>query len=173
MGSLVLLRHAKSSWEEDLADLDRPLAPRGIRDAAAAGDALRARRIAPDLVLCSTARRTRLTWTGLRLTTLSLHFDGRIYGAAGGHLLRLIRQVPDQVNTLLLIGHAPGVPDLADALASSDSEASAAWRLRRKYPTAGLAIFETARSWASLTEARLLECLTPREHYGLHQPMPR
>jgi phosphohistidine phosphatase len=172
MGSLVLLRHAKSSWEGDLDDHDRPLAARGQRDAPVAGDALRARGVRPDLVICSTAQRTRQTWAGLRLTTEALRYDRRLYAARSGELLRLVHEVPSEIGTLMLIGHAPGVVDLADQLAAPDSEASAVTRLRQKYPTAGLAIFETAQPWPSLTQARLMHFLTPRENYRTHPSAP-
>jgi phosphohistidine phosphatase len=169
MGSLLLLRHAKSSWDEDVDDHDRPLAARGRRDAVAAGDALRRRDVRLDLVLCSTAQRTRQTWTGLGVPTPALRFDQQIYAAPHGQLLRLIRELPDEVSTVMLIGHAPGLPDLAEDLAAPDSERSAVLAMREKFPTAGLAIFETSQPWSSLGQARLLDFLIPRENYQSHR----
>ena len=90
--TLVLLRHAKSAWP-DVPDHERPLAPRGLRDAPAAGRWLRDAAYVPDQVLCSTARRARQTW---ELAELALRdsppavFEHRIYGASAAELLDLI-----------------------------------------------------------------------------------
>src|SRR5580698_5846089 len=91
---LILLRHAKSAWPEDIPDHERPLAPRGRRDAPAAGGWLRKSDHVPDRVLCSTARRARETWQ-LAEEKLSAHpatvFEERVYGASGAELLDLAR----------------------------------------------------------------------------------
>jgi phosphohistidine phosphatase len=162
---LVLLRHAKSSWEDpDLDDHDRPLAERGRRDAAAAGKVLAERRIRPDLVLCSTSERTRQTWrraerAGARAG--EVRFEDQVYEASSVELLRLVRSVPDEVRTLMLVGHAPGLPDLAERL-SVDSTSEAARRMRLKYPTSGLAVFAVTTPWSQLREAGLLDFVVPR-----------
>jgi phosphohistidine phosphatase len=162
---LVLLRHAKSSWDDpDLDDHDRPLAERGRRDATAAGKLLADRRIRPDLVLCSTSERTRQTWrraerAGARAG--EVRFEDRIYGASSIDLLRLVQTVSDEVRTLLLVGHAPGLPDLAERL-SVDSTSDAARRMRLKYPTSGLAVLAVTTAWGQLHEASLLDFVVPR-----------
>src|ERR1700728_5290448 len=107
---LILLRHAKSAWPEDVPDHDRPLAPRGRRDAPAAGGWLRAAGYVPDRVLCSTARRARETWE-LAEEGLGAHppvtFEDRVYGASAEDLLDLARQTPAGVATLMIVGHEP------------------------------------------------------------------
>lgn len=112
---LVLLRHAKSAWP-DVADHERPLGPRGLRDAPAAGRWLRDAGCLPALVICSTALRARETWTlaagqlGIEVPVL---FDERVYAAEPEDLLEVMSEVPEEVRTLLLVSHNPGLADLA------------------------------------------------------------
>jgi phosphohistidine phosphatase len=163
--TLMLLRHAKSSWDDpDLDDHARPLAERGRRDATAVGRTLAQRNIRPELVLCSSAERTRQTWkraerAGARAG--EVRFEDRVYEASSYDLLRLIRSTPEQVRSLMLIGHAPGLPDLADRL-SLDSTAEPVRRMRLKFPTSGLAVFALTVPWADLQEASLLDFVVPR-----------
>ncbi|GAA3607558.1 SixA phosphatase family protein [Microlunatus ginsengisoli] len=163
--TLVLLRHAKSSWDDpDLDDHERPLAERGRRDATQVGTLMAERRIRPDLVLCSTAERTRQTWkraerAGAR--AVEVRFDDRVYEASSYGLLRLVQSVPDEVRSLLVLGHGPGLPDLADRL-SIESTSEAARRMRMKFPTSGLALFAVTVPWAQLREASLLDFVVPR-----------
>ena len=163
--TLVLLRHAKSAWDDpDLDDHARPLAERGRRDATEAGRLMAERRIRPDLVLCSTSERTRQTWkraqrAGVRAG--EVRFSDQVYEASSYDLLRLVHSVPDEVRTLLVIGHGPGLPDLAERLAV-DSTAAPARRMRLKFPTSGLAVFAVTVPWAELREASLLDFVVPR-----------
>ncbi len=171
--TLVLLRHAKSAWP-DMADHDRPLAPRGIQAAPEMGRWLRHAGLVPDQVLCSTARRARDTWqfvqAGLAATP-PVSFDGRIYEAAAMGLLDLIREAPPAAGTLLLIGHNPGVGDLAVLLAApSRGEPGTAGpgdleRMRAKFPTAAVAVLRPAGTWHELApgRARLTAFVTPRD----------
>ncbi|MFD9541912.1 SixA phosphatase family protein [Streptomyces sp. NPDC060022] len=112
---LVVLRHAKSAWPDDVGDHKRPLAPRGRRDAPAAGCWLREAGCVPNLVVCSTTRRTRQTWAlvsdELEAGTPVTH-DARLYQASAWELLGVVRDIPAQVRTLILVGHNPGVQDL-------------------------------------------------------------
>ena len=122
------------------------------------------RRIRPDLVLCSTAERTRQTWqraqrAGVRAR--DVRFSDQVYEASSYELLRLVHSVPDEVRTLLVIGHGPGLPDLAERLAV-DSTAEPARRMRLKFPTSGLAVFAVTAPWAELHEASLLDFVVPR-----------
>ncbi|MEV4940541.1 SixA phosphatase family protein [Streptomyces zaomyceticus] len=117
------MRHAKSAWPEGVADHDRPLGPRGLRDAPAAGRFLAEHGGPPDLVLCSPARRARRTWE-LAAAELdspvpapTVH-DPRLYGAGDAELLDVLHGVPDEVATLLLVGHNPGLEDLVLLLAA-------------------------------------------------------
>jgi len=170
---LILLRHAKSAWPEDVPDHERPLAPRGRRDAPAAGGWLRKAGYVPDRVLCSTARRARETWQ-LAEETLGAHpeaaFEDRVYGASVAELLDLARQAPAEVRTLLIVGHDPAMRGLTLELASeqpADGEAEALGRVRAKYPTAGIAVLSFSGDWAELSpgQARLAEFVVPADFH--------
>lgn len=163
---LVVLRHAKSAWPPDVADSERPLAPRGRRDAPAAGRWLREADCVPELVVCSPARRTRQTWdlvaAQLGVTTPVTH-DARIYAASAGELLGVVREVPAQVRTLLLIGHNPGVQELVLMLAG-EADGYALEQTRTKFPTSAIAVLYVPGVWSSLEPgaARLAEMVVPR-----------
>jgi phosphohistidine phosphatase SixA len=112
---LVLLRHAKSSWADpSIPDHDRPLNGRGRDAAARVGRHLRRDGPRPELVLCSSSTRTRQTLELLELRPrpVVLVEDG-IYGATASGLLTRVREVPARYGTVLVIGHNPGVEDLA------------------------------------------------------------
>jgi phosphohistidine phosphatase len=158
---LILLRHAKSAWPDDVPDHDRPLAPRGRRDAPAAGRWLRKSGYVPDQVLCSTARRTRETWR-LAEENLGAHpqavFEDRVYGASSAELLDLARQTSADVHALLVVGHDPAMRGLTLELAgeqSDDAEAAALGRVRAKYPTAAIAVLAFSGDWAELGQGRV------------------
>ena len=171
--TLLLFRHAKSAWP-DVADHDRPLARRGIRAAPVMGRWLRETGLVPGQVLCSTARRARETWqcaqAGLAATP-PVSFDARIYEAAATDLLSLIRAVPPATGTLLLIGHNPAIEDLALLLAAVPGAAAGPGgsrpaeldRMRSKFPTAAIAVLESAGPWPRLApgRARLTAFVTP------------
>jgi phosphohistidine phosphatase len=173
---LILLRHAKSAWPEDVPDHDRPLGPRGRRDAPAAGSWLREAGYVPDRVLCSTARRTRETWQ-LAEEKLGAHpeavFEDRVYGASGAELLDLARQTPADVNTLLIVGHDPAMRGLTLELASEQpggAEAAALGRVRAKYPTAAIAVLSFSGDWAELSpgDAHLAQFVVPADIRAEH-----
>jgi phosphohistidine phosphatase len=152
---LHLLRHAKSSWRDaGLEDRDRPLNPRG-HHAGELVAALLAREGLPDLVLCSSALRTRETFEHLtraygRTPVVSIE-DG-LYLATARRLLERIEAVEDNVTTLLVIGHNPGLHELAVALARHGPRADRA-RLAAKFPTAALASFHVAAPWHAISHA--------------------
>jgi phosphohistidine phosphatase len=164
---LVLLRHAKSAWP-DVPDHERPLAGRGRRDAPVMGRWLQETGSRPDQVVCSTAQRTRETW---RLVAAELDvtppvtYDERVYGATAAELLDLARESGPGVQSLLLVGHDPGLPDLALALAGPDSDEAARARVRVKFPTAAIAVLAFAGGWPELAPARawLTAFVTPAE----------
>ena len=173
---LVLLRHAKSAWPDDVADRDRPLAPRGRRDAPAAGRWLRKAGFVPDLVLCSTARRARETWE-LAEGKLRAHprteFVQRVYGATSAQLLELAREAPGEVSTLLIVGHDPAMRELTLELASTEpggAEAEAIGRVQAKYPTAAIAVLAFTAGWPELGpgQARLAAFATPGDFGSRH-----
>jgi len=173
---LILLRHAKSAWPDGVPDHERPLAPRGRRDAPAAGMWLRKSDYVPDQVLCSTARRARETWQ-LVEEKLGAHpqttFEQRVYGAASTQILDLARQTPGDVGTLLIVGHDPAMRELALELASEQPgamEAEAVGRVQAKYPTAAIAVLAFTVGWPDLVggEARLAVFATPSDFGGRH-----
>ena len=164
---LVVLRHAKSAWPVGVDDHERPLAPRGRRDAPAAGRALAEADCLPDLVLCSTAVRARQTWELASAqwgTPPPVRLESRLYAAAVSDLLEAVHAVPAQVETLLLIGHNPGLADLVLALAG-DALDDALDRVRAKFPTAAIAVLAWHGSgWDSLAPdmALLTDMTVPR-----------
>jgi phosphohistidine phosphatase len=123
MKTLLLLRHAKSSWKDtDLDDHDRPLNKRGKRDAPRMGRLLRAHDLLPDLILSSTAKRCRKTaehviaQSGYRGET---RITGELYEADAAKLRNVAAQVADSRNRLLMIAHNPGLEELLGALAGT------------------------------------------------------
>jgi len=156
--TLVLLRHAKSAWP-DVPDHERPLAGRGRRDAPAMGHWLRIAGYQPDLVLCSTARRARQTWE-LAQSALGTGppavFDRRLYQASVAEILDLIRHTEPSVRTLLVVGHDPGIPELALALAVAAPAAPGVvlGRMRAKFPTGAVAVFKSPEAWDRLSPGR-------------------
>ncbi|WP_354641410.1 SixA phosphatase family protein [Kitasatospora camelliae] len=148
---LIVLRHAKSAWP-DVPDQDRPLAERGRADAPAAGRWLREHRMVPDLVVCSTSRRTRETWE-LAVAELGadppVRYDDRAYRAEAEELIALLREVPPSAGTVLLVGHRPEVQDLVLSLAEDTGSQDLA-RVREKYPTTGIAVLDLVGDWPGL-----------------------
>jgi phosphohistidine phosphatase len=168
MHQLLLLRHAKSSWDDTkLDDRDRPLTERGRRAAAAMRQAMHDLGLAPDMVLVSPARRTLQTLGLLEPwddTPLLEHLEA-LYLASPAQLLGILREVPETVRSVLLIGHNPGMHDLAQSLIKGAALNDAARRLAQGYPTSALAEFAVAGPWPRLGAggARLTRFLTPRE----------
>jgi phosphohistidine phosphatase len=154
MRTLYLLRHAKSSWkEEGLADRERPLAPRGIRAAQDMASHMRGAGVRPALVLCSPARRTRetldLVAAGVAGPFESL-LEEELYGATAFDLLNRLKRVATTTRSVMVIGHNPGLEELAINLAG-DGEGDALAQLRSKFPTAALATFDLAdTAWSEL-----------------------
>ena len=165
MHTLHLLRHAKSSWaDEGLPDHDRPLAPRGVKNAKRMAEHLRTVEMAPDLVLCSTALRTRQTLelVAPALADAPIELADDLYGASLEALLERLRRLPDSVGTVLVIAHNPGLEDLALHLAAPGPIRD---ELAVKFPTGALASLEIGQgSWADLRPggAKLVSFTAPR-----------
>lgn len=162
--SLVLLRHAKSAYPSGVPDHQRPLAERGMREAALAGDWLRANLPAIDAVLCSTATRTRET---LQRTGIDapVRFLDTLYGATAGTVIELINQVPDDIETLLVVGHEPTTSEVAIILAGADGTDNVALeRISEKYPTSSIAVLRVDGGWgqAEPGSAALVDFHVPR-----------
>jgi phosphohistidine phosphatase len=148
--TLVLLRHGKSAYPPGVSDHDRPLAPRGRRGAALAGAWITEHLPVIDHVLCSTAERTRQTLAASDLLKPSVLVDytDEIYEAYPEELLALVTAARPAERTLLLVGHAPGIPELAQLLAGPDSDRDAIARLRAKFPTAAIAVLRLDGEWS-------------------------
>ncbi|MFE5535984.1 SixA phosphatase family protein [Streptomyces sp. NPDC056519] len=163
---LVILRHAKSAWPDGVPDHDRPLGPRGLRDAPAAGRLLAGSFGVPDLVLCSPARRARDTWD-LAAAEMDrvppVRHDPRLYAADARDLLDIAREVPPDVGTLLLVGHNPGLEELL-LLVAGAAVGDALERVRTKFPTSAVAVLRLQGPWSGLGPgaALLTDLAVPR-----------
>jgi phosphohistidine phosphatase len=142
---LIVIRHSKATHKPGFDDIDRPLTGRGRRDAAAAGAWLRERDLTPGLVLCSPARRTRETWDLLAAARgaasgAEVYYDERLYLASAGTTLDILGATPDDVATLLLVGHNPTAQQIAAGLTGHSDLA---------FPTSAIAVIGLG-SWARL-----------------------
>jgi phosphohistidine phosphatase len=171
MRKLVLLRHAKSSWDDpSLPDHDRPLNARGRMSAPRIGRWLAAEGHLPELVLCSSARRTRETVERLRLAVPGLPepvIDRGLYEAGPATLLARLRRLPGNCASAMLVGHQPGLGELLRIL-SDGSEAADCRRACEKLPTASAAVLEVGGDWSALAPggARFVAFATPRDLEG-------
>lgn len=159
MKTLLLLRHAKSDWDDSsLRDFDRPLAARGERDAPRIGKALRKRGVLPDMIISSPAARARATAKAVSQAAklaIEIEFDEAVYGATSSALMKLIRRLPDGTRCALLVGHNPGFEDLVGRLTRS----------HERMPTAALACVEfDIDDWDDVEDkkGRLVWLLTPK-----------
>jgi phosphohistidine phosphatase len=150
--TLLLMRHAKSDYPDGVADHDRPLAARGIREAGLAGDWIRANFDGVDAVLCSTATRTRQTLerTGIEAP---VQYAERIYDARPGTVIDEINGVASRFgtepSTVLVIGHEPAMSAVALGLADG-SNRTAAESISLKFPTSAIAVLRTGDPWDQL-----------------------
>lgn len=168
---LLLLRHAKSDWSGKSDDHERPLAPRGNKSAPQIGAYMRAKGYRPALVLCSTAKRTRET-LALVLSALAsepeTYFERALYLAEWPGLMAEIRDAP-AATPLLVVGHNPGLEQLAIALAlqpQTAAERARAESLANKFPTAALAVLDfDIADWSDLRPGtgRLIDYVRPKD----------
>ena len=170
MPSLMLLRHAKSSWADTgQADLDRPLNERGKRSAVAMGRYMASNGLVPQLVLCSPARRARETWgfvAGELKAFPAVLVAAEIYDFGDGKaLMECLRHKAGAAQSVLLVGHNPSIGELAQKLIGMGS-GKLRERLEERYPTAALAVisFDLA-NWGSLAtgSGTLLRFVRPRD----------
>jgi len=168
MRRLMLLRHAKSDWSAPgRPDRERVLSPRGESAAPLLGRYLAEQGLVPQHAIVSVAERTRQTWQRLGKAVTgppSVTFDDRIYEASPLDILTAIADIPAAVESLLVVGHNPGLQSLALALAGSGS-GKARRTLAEKFPTAGLAVIDfDLPDWKSLEpgSGRLERFITPR-----------
>jgi phosphohistidine phosphatase len=161
MKILLLLRHAKSSWkDESLADQDRPLAKRGLRDAPRVGKLLNDANLLPDLILSSTARRARQT---VELVTDAAGYTGEVswlddlYAAAPEEILELLSALPAYYTTVMVVGHNPGLEELMALLTDQVDSLTTAALAQIDLPLDG---------WDQLTDetqGKLVNIWRPRE----------
>lgn len=159
--SLIVLRHAKAATALGVSDAERPLTARGRRDAAAAGRELTAAGAVPELVLCSTARRTRETWQELSEVLAGepeVDYDSRLYGADIELLYELIQQIDAAVRAVLLIGHNPALAHLVLSLTGEPEP-------RTGFPTAAFAVIGRSGEWQDTVpgSGRLAAFWTPKD----------
>lgn len=154
--TLLLIRHAKAVGEAS-SDAERPLSPRGIRDAQVAGRWLADHDLVPDLVLVSPALRARETWEAISSRLGAdpvISIDARIYDNTLESLLDVLNDVGDDQQCVALVGHNPSMHALAATLADSfDADADAdnndeVRRLGESFPTAAIAVFDTDGDWS-------------------------
>ena len=161
MKTLLIMRHGKSSWDNaTLADHDRPLNPRGKRDAPRMGNLIRDQNLVPDHILSSTAKRARKTAAKAAEACgfqHALELRESLYHASCSDWLQAASEVPGNVDRLLVVGHNPGLEELVETL-TGQSEAM---------PTAALAqVALPIDSWQELFEGidgQLVELWRPRE----------
>ncbi|WP_409485240.1 SixA phosphatase family protein [Arsenicicoccus dermatophilus] len=152
--TLVLMRHSEAATGGP--DHDRPLTEQGLADSRAAGRWL-ARQVGEiDLVVLSDAVRTRQTWEAAvegGAIARQVRATETIYEASLDHLLAEVAHLPDEATTVLMLGHAPGMPMLVNTLASSDSPVAVAEALDQGFPTTTVCVLEADREWLSVGAA--------------------
>ncbi|MBL8565811.1 MAG: histidine phosphatase family protein [Hyphomicrobiaceae bacterium] len=170
MLTLLLLRHAKSSWDDPgIDDFDRPLTKRGTKAAAAIGQYIDKARLAPGLVLCSTAVRTRATLTlvlrEIDCPAPQVVFEESFYLAPASVLLDRLRECDGRNATVLIVAHNPGIHALALELAGDGSRENLS-ALAMQFPTAALArLTFRAPSWSTVLPAtgELVDFVIPKK----------
>jgi phosphohistidine phosphatase len=160
MRTLLILRHAKSSWKNTrLADHDRPLNERGRRDAPRIGQLVRDENLVPDLILTSSAERARATAEAVALASGyqgEVQVTRRLYHAAAETYLDLLSHVSDEHRRVMVVGHNPGMAELVEVLTGQS----------QRMPTAALAQVQFSVSgWSGLTgaEGSLVNLWRPKE----------
>ena len=165
---LVLLRHAKSDWPDGVPDRDRPLGQRGRQEAPAAGRWLAAAGVLPDLAVVSAARRAQQTWnlvSGQLPVDVPTQISDEYYGASADEALQIVRGLPSDAATVVMVGHNPTTERLASMLDDATGLQADRERLAAKFPTSALAVLHVQmESWADLapSTARLQAFAVPR-----------
>lgn len=154
MRILHLLRHAEAQWQSPGPDGDhaRPLSSRGVQQARGVGAHLR--KAGVDLIVSSSATRTRQTAEALDLGVPVLALDD-IYNAPASSILACVVGLPERYNGVVVVGHAPGIPALVHHLADASSEAVARAAIAHRYPPATLTSLTVHTAWAKLRSATL------------------
>jgi len=164
---LLLVRHVKSAWDDpSLADHDRPLAPRGTKALGRLADYLAGAEYRPDVVLCSSSRRTRDTLEGIRVVLpdrARVELSGDLYLADANTLLARLHRLDNSDRCAMVVGHNPGLEDLVALLVGS-GDAGLRAQLAIKFPTGALAALSFEGAWADLDAgaARIGDLFVPR-----------
>lgn len=165
---LMIFRHAKADkGSPGTRDRDRPLAPRGLKEAPRMGTYMARHKLVPRHALVSPSRRTRETWDGLAATLppgIPAFYEDRLYDASPEEIIAVIKETPAKIRSLIVVGHNPGLHETARLLiAAGDVEARE--RLNEGLPTSGLAVIDFAGDdWDKLHahSGRLERFVTPR-----------
>ena len=169
MRKLFLLRHAKSSWDDPaVEDFDRPLNGRGRKDAKRMGRYMAEQGIRPGMALVSAATRTRATWDLIEphLEGVPVSIEEGLYEASRHDLLARLRRLDEHMESVLLIGHNPGIGRLAEALAEHHGKPETLDLLAGKFPTGALAVLHLdIAHWGELEAGRglLAAFVRPRD----------
>lgn len=159
MKKLILIRHAKSSWEYDVIDHERPLKKRGINDAKLVAEELKAYNIKPDKILVSDAMRTKLT-AQIMLPVLDIPyneavFKHKLYDFAGSDLVDVIKSADDAITILMVFGHNHAITAFANTYGNVYID---------NVPTSGVVIFEFDTSkWSEISPGKTLHTIFPRD----------
>ncbi len=146
--TLIVLRHAKSSWKTQDPDQRRPLSARGTRDAVLVGEVLAQYRL--DVVLCSSATRAQQTWQSARMggaACADVRVSEAMYHAWPDEIIHEVQELPETVSTALVIGHEPTLGDLIGTLSKPNELLD---QIEFKFPTAGLAVLTYRGAWKTL-----------------------
>ena len=140
MKTIHFLRHAKSSWDNfELKDYDRPLSTRGIQDADLMGNYFRSKKIKLDLVISSPSKRTTETLEHFfQFERPKVQFEESIYHATLDEILDVIFSVPENTDTIMLVGHNPSMHEITEYLSN---------KFINKYPTCCLASLAINTEW--------------------------
>lgn len=151
---LLVVRHAKAGYPEGVADHERPLTDRGVRDARNVGEWLAAERFVPDLVLCSTSVRTRQTWelaAEVLGADVEVQHERRLYAADADTVLDIVRTYGGEHHTVAVVGHEPGLSTMAQSVADPDaSDPDELAGLRDGFPTAAVVVLRPRLAWADI-----------------------
>ncbi len=156
MLKLLLLRHAKAVHSAQYDDIDRPLAPRGRDDAALVGSYIAAQGLNPGVALISSACRTRETWDIVKnfVGPVEPLFEEALYHASAEGMLKRLREMKGEAQTVLMVGHNPSIAYLANLLAGSGPEAERR-EMQTKFPTCALVVLTCdVGSWHDLSAGR-------------------
>lgn len=163
MKRLYLLRHAKASSSPELSDHERPLAPRGVAATELLTRYLKSQERGPRAVLCSSARRTQETLQGISAGLSGdseVTVDAGIYCAPTEVLLDRVRSLPEDVDSAMVIGHNPGLHDLAVLLAGAEAGVRLA-----AFPTGALVTLDASCAWDAVGEGAcvIADYVVPKE----------